>query len=95
MKIEHFLPDTECRFEKLLLVLLQAEAEIQEDAVLPGQKVVLIDDLLATGGEDSWPHPEESDWLTRCHVTHAPPAWTPELNVCCVVLQELCTQPAS
>ncbi|XP_077568064.1 anoctamin-10-like, partial [Stigmatopora nigra] len=26
-----------------------AEAEIQEDAVTPGQKVVLIDDLLATG----------------------------------------------
>ena len=29
----------------------QAEAEIQEDAVAPGQKVLLIDDLLATGGE--------------------------------------------
>ncbi|XP_070697224.1 adenine phosphoribosyltransferase [Pempheris klunzingeri] len=28
----------------------KAEAEIQEDAVAPGQKVVLIDDLLATGG---------------------------------------------
>ncbi|XP_077455914.1 adenine phosphoribosyltransferase [Stigmatopora argus] len=28
----------------------KAEAEIQEDAVTPGQKVVLIDDLLATGG---------------------------------------------
>ncbi|XP_022624760.1 adenine phosphoribosyltransferase [Seriola dumerili] len=27
-----------------------AEAEIQEDAVAPGQKVLLIDDLLATGG---------------------------------------------
>ncbi|KAK0143547.1 Adenine phosphoribosyltransferase [Merluccius polli] len=27
-----------------------AEAEIQEDSVSPGQKVVLIDDLLATGG---------------------------------------------
>ncbi|KAL7830933.1 hypothetical protein SRHO_G00304350 [Serrasalmus rhombeus] len=27
-----------------------AEAEIQEDAVEPGQKVLLIDDLLATGG---------------------------------------------
>lgn len=35
-------------------MLLQAEAEIQEDAVVPGQKVVIIDDLLATGGEDSW-----------------------------------------
>ncbi|XP_061546743.1 adenine phosphoribosyltransferase [Phycodurus eques] len=28
----------------------KAEAEIQEDAVTPGQKVVLLDDLLATGG---------------------------------------------
>ncbi|CAL1577735.1 unnamed protein product [Knipowitschia caucasica] len=28
----------------------KAEAEIQEDAVAPGQKVILIDDLLATGG---------------------------------------------
>ncbi|KAG7283172.1 hypothetical protein CRUP_000534, partial [Coryphaenoides rupestris] len=27
-----------------------AEAEIQEDAISPGDKVVLIDDLLATGG---------------------------------------------
>lgn len=34
-------------------MLLQAEAEIQEDAVVPGQKIVLIDDLLATGGQDS------------------------------------------
>ncbi|XP_034040685.1 adenine phosphoribosyltransferase [Thalassophryne amazonica] len=28
----------------------KAEAEIQADAVTPGQKVLLIDDLLATGG---------------------------------------------
>ncbi|XP_062257501.1 adenine phosphoribosyltransferase [Platichthys flesus] len=28
----------------------KAEAEVQEDAVAPGQKVLLIDDLLATGG---------------------------------------------
>uniref|UniRef100_A0A6Q2ZIR6 Adenine phosphoribosyltransferase n=1 Tax=Esox lucius TaxID=8010 RepID=A0A6Q2ZIR6_ESOLU len=28
----------------------QAEVEMQEDAVAPGQKVLLIDDLLATGG---------------------------------------------
>ncbi|XP_020777143.1 adenine phosphoribosyltransferase [Boleophthalmus pectinirostris] len=28
----------------------KAEAEIQVDAVSPGQKVILIDDLLATGG---------------------------------------------
>ncbi|CAL8254125.1 unnamed protein product [Lota lota] len=27
-----------------------AEAEVQEDSVSPGQKVILIDDLLATGG---------------------------------------------
>lgn len=27
-----------------------AEAEVQEDAISPGDKVVLIDDLLATGG---------------------------------------------
>lgn len=38
---------------------------------------------------------EESDWLTCCHVIYAPKAWTLELNVCCVVLQELCTQPVS
>lgn len=36
-----------------LLVFFQAEAEIQVDAVAPGQKVLLIDDLLATGGEKS------------------------------------------
>ncbi|KAF5929592.1 hypothetical protein HPG69_017831 [Diceros bicornis minor] len=29
---------------------LQAELEIQKDAVEPGQKVVIVDDLLATGG---------------------------------------------
>ncbi|XP_074057296.1 adenine phosphoribosyltransferase [Macrotis lagotis] len=28
----------------------QAELEIQEDAIQPGQKVVIVDDLLATGG---------------------------------------------
>lgn len=33
------------------LLLFQAEAEIQKDAVAPGQKVLVIDDLLATGGE--------------------------------------------
>lgn len=32
-------------------LLFQAEAEIQKDAVAPGQKVLIIDDLLATGGE--------------------------------------------
>lgn len=36
----------------------QAEAEIQNDAVAPGQKVLVIDDLLATGGE------------TRAEVSH-------------------------
>lgn len=33
------------------LLLFQAEVEIQQDAVAPGQKVLIIDDLLATGGE--------------------------------------------
>ncbi|XP_011370184.1 adenine phosphoribosyltransferase-like [Pteropus vampyrus] len=28
----------------------QAELEIQRDALEPGQKVVIVDDLLATGG---------------------------------------------
>ncbi|XP_074142304.1 adenine phosphoribosyltransferase [Sminthopsis crassicaudata] len=28
----------------------QAELEVQEDAIEPGQKVVIVDDLLATGG---------------------------------------------
>ncbi|NXH37901.1 APT phosphoribosyltransferase, partial [Dicaeum eximium] len=32
------------------LCSLQAELEIQSDAVEPGQKVVIVDDLLATGG---------------------------------------------
>ncbi|KFW92059.1 Adenine phosphoribosyltransferase, partial [Phalacrocorax carbo] len=32
------------------LSTLQAELEIQSDAVEPGQKVVIVDDLLATGG---------------------------------------------
>lgn len=32
---------------------MQAELEIQSDAVEPGQKVILIDDLLATGGKSS------------------------------------------
>lgn len=30
---------------------VQAEAEMQDDAVSAGQKVLIIDDLLATGGE--------------------------------------------
>uniref|UniRef100_A0A3Q4N1N9 adenine phosphoribosyltransferase n=1 Tax=Neolamprologus brichardi TaxID=32507 RepID=A0A3Q4N1N9_NEOBR len=34
----------------LFALFLQAEAEIQEDAVAPGQRVLLVDDLLATGG---------------------------------------------
>jgi hypothetical protein len=34
-----------------LIFLHQAEVEVQEDAVAPGEKVLLIDDLLATGGE--------------------------------------------
>lgn len=33
-----------------VLTVSQAEAEIQADAVEPGQKVLIIDDLLATGG---------------------------------------------
>lgn len=33
-------------------LFLQAEVEIQEDAVAPGQKVLIIDDLLATGGKN-------------------------------------------
>lgn len=33
------------------VLLFQAEVEIQQDAVAPGQKVLIIDDLLATGGE--------------------------------------------
>lgn len=38
---------------KAALCSLQAELEIQSDAVEPGQKVVIVDDLLATGGEGS------------------------------------------
>lgn len=58
----HLISDTKCLFN---LVFLQAEAEIQEDAVVPGQKVVLIDDLLATGGEDL-----SLQWLSN-----HPPKW--------------------
>ncbi|NXL72017.1 APT phosphoribosyltransferase, partial [Leptocoma aspasia] len=36
--------------DKTALCSLQAELEIQSDAVEPGQKVVIVDDLLATGG---------------------------------------------
>lgn len=38
-------------FLRASLLLFQAEVEIQQDAVAPGQKVLIIDDLLATGGE--------------------------------------------
>lgn len=46
-------PSDEMYFSRVWPLLLQAEAEIQEDAVAPRQKIVLIDDLLATGGEGS------------------------------------------
>lgn len=34
-----------------VFVFHQSDAEVQEDAVAAGQKVLIIDDLLATGGE--------------------------------------------
>lgn len=33
--------------------ILQAALEVQKDAVEPGQKVIVLDDLVATGGESS------------------------------------------
>ncbi|XP_035771467.1 adenine phosphoribosyltransferase [Neolamprologus brichardi] len=41
---------TTFRLKIVFALFLQAEAEIQEDAVAPGQRVLLVDDLLATGG---------------------------------------------
>ena len=38
-------------FGNIVFCSQQAEAEVQEDSVSPGQKIILIDDLLATGGE--------------------------------------------
>lgn len=49
----HHSPLDEQYFPRVSLLFFQAEAEIQEDAVAPGQKILLIDDLLATGGEKS------------------------------------------
>ena len=49
--LHHSLSDEQ--FFRVLFLPPQAEAEIQEDAVTPGQKILLIDDLLATGGEKS------------------------------------------
>ena len=36
-----------------LICLQQDECEIQKNSISPGQKVVIIDDLLATGGKVS------------------------------------------
>lgn len=46
-------PSDEMYLARVSPLLSQAEAEIQEDAVAPRQKIVLVDDLLATGGEGS------------------------------------------
>jgi adenine/guanine phosphoribosyltransferase-like PRPP-binding protein len=34
--------------------LLQDTFEIQQESIKPGQKVLIVDDLLATGGIQSW-----------------------------------------
>jgi adenine phosphoribosyltransferase len=39
-----------CREESYALEYGEAIVEIHEDAVLPGEKILLVDDLLATGG---------------------------------------------
>lgn len=39
-----------CREESYALEYGEAVVEIHEDAVLPGEKILLVDDLLATGG---------------------------------------------
>uniref|UniRef100_A0A3Q1D1C9 Adenine phosphoribosyltransferase n=1 Tax=Amphiprion ocellaris TaxID=80972 RepID=A0A3Q1D1C9_AMPOC len=47
----------------------KAEAEVQEDAVAAGQKVLLIDDLLATGGMQRqvwWKKRATRSWNKKC-----------------------------
>lgn len=82
-------------------LLFQAEAEIQKDAVAPGQKVLIIDDLLATGGENG-----TGGSLTDQQLVNVKPsrrrvqpvgsgrAMPVNAAVACV-LQGLCTLPAS
>lgn len=43
----------------------QAEIEIHQDAILPGQKVVVVDDLMATGGAPRPPRSWLRSWVAR------------------------------